>query len=164
MVTIKSICILCVTKYVLQFLLTLWYTVADVCLIWQVIYYEKVTHYQKLKQDEDEQIAAGTVFWINLIGSIIIIALITFSFCLYYFKSFSIDPSVWYSGLSQWMGWTSTMFYIGSRLPQIIKNWKQQSTEGLSSGMFICTLLGNLLSTLVRFSFFLKKKSLLTLI
>ncbi|CAO3701196.1 unnamed protein product [Rhizopus stolonifer] len=131
-----------------MFLLTLWYTVADVCLIWQVIYYGKVTHYQKLKQDEDEQIMTGTVFWINLIGSIIVITLITISCCLYYFKSFSIDPSVWYSGLSQWMGWTSAMFYIGSRLPQIIKNWKQQSTEGLSSGMFICTLLGNLLSTL----------------
>lgn len=52
--------------------------------------------------------------------------------------------------LPQLMGWTSAVLYVGSRIPQILKNWNNKSTEGLSFAMFICAVLGNVLFTLVR--------------
>lgn len=55
--------------------------------------------------------------------------------------------------MPQIMGWSSAILYVGSRLPQLIKNWRQQSTDGLSPGMFICAVFGNLLFAL---SIFLK--------
>ncbi|KAI9257609.1 PQ loop repeat-domain-containing protein [Sporodiniella umbellata] len=134
-----------------MFLLSLWYTVADACLIWQVIYYKNVTHYQKLKQDENEQTTSVPVFWMNFAFFFIVSALSLLSCYFYYSESFSTSSSTWYNGLSQWMGWISTVLYMGSRLPQIIKNWRHQSTEGLSFGMFACALLGNILSTLAIF-------------
>jgi hypothetical protein len=53
--------------------------------------------------------------------------------------------------LPQTMGWASAILYIGSRIPQIVKNWKNESTEGLSFGMFICAVLGNVLFTSVKY-------------
>lgn len=60
--------------------------------------------------------------------------------------------------LPQTMGWTSAVLYVGSRIPQILKNWRNKSTEGLSFGMFICAVLGNVLYTSVKYlcSFFCK--------
>lgn len=42
------------------------------------------------------------------------------------------------------MGWFTTCMYIIGRLPQIILNYKRQSTEGLSILMYIFTICGNL--------------------
>ncbi|XP_021367403.1 lysosomal amino acid transporter 1 homolog [Mizuhopecten yessoensis] len=51
------------------------------------------------------------------------------------------------------IGIVSSIFYIGSRLSQLYKNYKRKSTEGLSVMMFILAVLGNItygLSILVR--------------
>eukprot|EP00008_Paramoeba_atlantica_P011378 CAMPEP_0201492828 /NCGR_PEP_ID=MMETSP0151_2-20130828/34860_1 /ASSEMBLY_ACC=CAM_ASM_000257 /TAXON_ID=200890 /ORGANISM="Paramoeba atlantica, Strain 621/1 / CCAP 1560/9" /LENGTH=195 /DNA_ID=CAMNT_0047879861 /DNA_START=580 /DNA_END=1167 /DNA_ORIENTATION=+ len=40
--------------------------------------------------------------------------------------------------------WTSATLYLSSRLPQIYKNFRRKSTEGLSFGMFVLTVCGNL--------------------
>ncbi|CAG8660309.1 1599_t:CDS:2, partial [Racocetra persica] len=45
--------------------------------------------------------------------------------------------------LPQILGWCSAVFYLSSRIPQIIKNHKSKSTEGLSLGMFCFSSLGN---------------------
>ena len=42
------------------------------------------------------------------------------------------------------LSWISTVLYLGSRLPQIYKNWKRQSTAGLSPGLFAAAFFGNL--------------------
>lgn len=42
------------------------------------------------------------------------------------------------------LGYTSAVFYLGARVPQIVKNWKEQSCEGLSLLFFMLSLLGNL--------------------
>ncbi|KAL8727229.1 MAG: hypothetical protein Q9166_006193 [cf. Caloplaca sp. 2 TL-2023] len=42
------------------------------------------------------------------------------------------------------LSWTSTLLYLGSRLPQIYKNYKRRSTAGLSSTLFIAAFFGNL--------------------
>ncbi|CAO3568011.1 unnamed protein product [Mortierella alpina] len=43
------------------------------------------------------------------------------------------------------LGWGSAALYLGSRVPQIYKNWRLRSCEGLSVLMFIFSLLGNTL-------------------
>ncbi|KAI4271002.1 MAG: hypothetical protein L6R38_006962 [Xanthoria sp. 2 TBL-2021] len=40
--------------------------------------------------------------------------------------------------------WMSTLLYMGSRLPQILKNYRRRSTAGLSPIMFIAAFFGNL--------------------
>ncbi|KAF9353083.1 hypothetical protein BGX34_011809, partial [Mortierella sp. NVP85] len=41
------------------------------------------------------------------------------------------------------MGWGSAMLYLGSRIPQIYKNWRLKSCEGLSVMMFVFSVFGN---------------------
>ncbi|GBG26009.1 Lysosomal amino acid transporter 1-like [Hondaea fermentalgiana] len=41
------------------------------------------------------------------------------------------------------IGWISAVVYLNSRLPQIIKNWRRKSVEGLSFLMFFCAVMGN---------------------
>ncbi|TNN05628.1 Lysosomal amino acid transporter 1 [Schistosoma japonicum] len=42
------------------------------------------------------------------------------------------------------LGWISTCMYLFSRLPQLFRNWKRRSTEGLSMFMFSMTITGNI--------------------
>lgn len=42
------------------------------------------------------------------------------------------------------LSWMSTLLYLGSRLPQIVKNHRRKSTSGLSPTLFIAAFFGNL--------------------
>jgi uncharacterized protein with PQ loop repeat len=42
------------------------------------------------------------------------------------------------------LSWLSTLLYLGSRLPQLYKNWARKSTAGLSAHLFIAAFFGNL--------------------
>ena len=42
------------------------------------------------------------------------------------------------------LSWTSTVLYLGSRLPQIYKNYSRRSTAGLSPSLFVAAFFGNL--------------------
>ena len=42
------------------------------------------------------------------------------------------------------LSWTSTLLYLGSRLPQIYKNFVRRSTSGLSPTLFLAAFCGNL--------------------
>ncbi|KAI9884916.1 MAG: hypothetical protein M1823_003294 [Watsoniomyces obsoletus] len=42
------------------------------------------------------------------------------------------------------LSWSSTLLYLGSRLPQLYKNHSRQSTSGLSAKLFIAAFFGNL--------------------
>jgi len=44
---------------------------------------------------------------------------------------------------AQILGYTSALCYLGARIPQIIKNQKERSCEGLSLLFFMLSLLGN---------------------
>ncbi|KAA6406471.1 MAG: hypothetical protein FRX48_09742 [Lasallia pustulata] len=52
----------------------------------------------------------------------------------------SSDPEL----LGRILSWTSTLLYLGSRLPQIYKNHRRRSTAGLSPTLFIAAFFGNL--------------------
>ena len=42
------------------------------------------------------------------------------------------------------VGWSSSGFYLGSRLSQIWKNYSRHSAEGLSLAMFACAITANI--------------------
>nr|GAT60257.1 predicted protein [Mycena chlorophos] len=52
-------------------------------------------------------------------------------------------PSVAKKWTIQIMGWTSAVLYLGSRIPQIVKNF-QTRCEGLAPGLFLFAIVGNL--------------------
>lgn len=49
--------------------------------------------------------------------------------------------SLEYAGMI--LSWCSTLLYLGSRLPQLYKNWSRKSTAGLSPLLFIAAFCGN---------------------
>ncbi|KAI8096483.1 PQ loop repeat-domain-containing protein [Halteromyces radiatus] len=156
-----------------MFLLALWYTVADMGLIWQVIFYQRlstvvpvdeeevslirdaeVDHHPRLIRRSSESKHRTMSFWFNTLSGAAIV-LVTLVSCAWYASIHGglvmgpVDGNMhsmrW---LPQLLGWTSAILYVGSRIPQIIKNYRQKSTEGLSLGMFLCAVLGNVLFTL----------------
>ncbi|KAL3235096.1 hypothetical protein RNJ44_02884 [Nakaseomyces bracarensis] len=42
------------------------------------------------------------------------------------------------------LSWLGASFYVGARIPQLIKNYQRKSTDGLSPFLFATTLLGNI--------------------
>lgn len=47
------------------------------------------------------------------------------------------------SDLGRALSWAGAVFYVGARIPQLWKNHKRQSTDGIAPFLFIATLLGN---------------------
>ncbi|KAL0094097.1 hypothetical protein F4703DRAFT_1833772 [Phycomyces blakesleeanus] len=175
-----------------MFILALWYTVADIGLVWQILHYRRawITEHA-VYEDEHQSLncqnqanyhttpelsslpetttvitatkdtkAAKSSNTINFIGFVSITLVTILSCCAYWAPNLipgsdnnnnnnnknKNQPS--WSIVPQLMGWTSAALYVGSRIPQIVKNWRNKSTEGLSFGMFICAVLGNILFTL----------------
>jgi hypothetical protein len=147
-------------------------------LIWQVVFYQRLSTMEPLDEEEVSLIQGSNgqrrwpnqskrhalTFWFNAISAILVV-LITVASCVWYA---SVHGGLFYGGvkdvnpaapftdgdndipwLPQFLGWTSAILYVGSRIPQILKNYRERSTEGLSVGMFLCAVLGNLLFTLV---------------
>jgi hypothetical protein len=48
------------------------------------------------------------------------------------------------NALGQVFGWLCAVLYLGSRLPQLLLNWRRKSTEGVSVLFFLFACLGNL--------------------
>lgn len=53
----------------------------------------------------------------------------------------------------QIFGWLCAVLYLGSRLPQLLLNWRRKSTEGVSMLFFLFACLGNLTYVLSIFAF-----------
>jgi uncharacterized protein with PQ loop repeat len=56
----------------------------------------------------------------------------------------SCQPYDWSYVAGTVLGWMSATSYMGSRMPQIVYNFKRKTTDGLSIQMFICAMLQNL--------------------
>mmetsp|Transcript_39412 Transcript_39412/g.85369 ORF Transcript_39412/g.85369 Transcript_39412/m.85369 type:complete len:273 (-) Transcript_39412:34-852(-) len=64
------------------------------------------------------------------------------------------DAPDWQNVVGTAIAWGSGVIYVASRIPQIHKNYKRKTCEGLSSLMFIAAILGNAtygISVLTRF-------------
>jgi len=55
----------------------------------------------------------------------------------------SADVSPLEMELGTMIGWVSAVIYLFSRIPQILKNQRRQSVDGLSFLMFFCAVMGN---------------------
>ena len=55
-----------------------------------------------------------------------------------------VDTRHWEDVVGYFIGCISALLYLGSRVPQIVKNFRRKSTEGLSLLMFIMAVMGNL--------------------
>ncbi|KAI0180095.1 PQ-loop-domain-containing protein [Hypoxylon sp. FL1284] len=53
----------------------------------------------------------------------------------------------------QVFGWLCALLYLGSRLPQLLLNWRRKSTEGVSILFFLFACLGNLTYVLSIFAY-----------
>ncbi|KAF1807277.1 PQ loop repeat-domain-containing protein [Mucor lusitanicus] len=188
-----------------MFVLALYYTVADMGLIWQVIYYQQQG--KRVDRHDEEDIPAlvgesssllntattsytsnpaisssnssfititdtkkkqtsGTKLF-NLISAISIVLVTVVSCYTYYNAHWKHKHDGGNGGddgqsdrlefVPQLMGWSSALLYVGSRIPQILKNWRNKSTEGLSFGMFTCAVMGNVFFTM---SIFLKSTNI----
>lgn len=185
-------------------MLALWYSVADIALIWQVLYYRRrqpkflvveeeinresnhTTDRRRSSQRNDDEtepllrrpsthedhlswrpVTAAysgnrdpqSTLSMNVLFAVST-TLLTIISC-YAYIHFGLSSPQQHSELDEesenqklqlWpqvFGWISAALYISSRMPQIIKNWKQQSTEGLSKLLFICAVCGNVFYTAV---------------
>jgi uncharacterized protein with PQ loop repeat len=54
------------------------------------------------------------------------------------------DDEIIISTSGQIFGWGCAVLYLGSRIPQVVKNFRRQSTEGLSLLFFLFACLGNI--------------------
>lgn len=50
------------------------------------------------------------------------------------------------------ISWMSTVLYLGSRLPQLFKNWQRKSVAGLSPHLFLAAFCGNMFYSLALLS------------
>ncbi|KAI9323070.1 PQ loop repeat-domain-containing protein [Dichotomocladium elegans] len=171
-----------------MFAIALYYTVADIGLIWQVLHYrhqsrivleeeidgflspssshqqqQQLSQQQQSPNDCDEtepllrdnlwrpvtyskQHSPGRFLGIHVLFATTIVVITVVS-CYSYVALKSPSRGDDFALLPQILGWCSACLYVGSRVPQIVKNWKQKSTEGLSKLLFICAVGGNLFFT-----------------
>ncbi|KAI9251647.1 PQ loop repeat-domain-containing protein, partial [Helicostylum pulchrum] len=159
---------------VTMFVLALYYTVADMGLIWQVIYYQRQQNLDEEILTEETSGLIGSsssqrrtydsitatrpnnqakktrlLNWISACAIVLVTVISCYTYYNAHWNRTDDDGKEdnrldW---LPQTMGWTSAVLYVGSRIPQILKNWRNKSTEGLSFGMFTCAVLGNVLYT-----------------
>lgn len=63
------------------------------------------------------------------------------------------DDGIHFDLWGQIFGYLCAVLYLGSRLPQLLLNWRRKSTEGLSMLFFLFACLGNLTYALSIFAF-----------
>lgn len=124
--------------------LGIYYAIADILLIIQVYYYRYKSG-ENVMEEDDENDPLIPRFRHNHepVRSSRMKTVTIFSMCLWIYFPASI---VWfiYFGFTSFLGWSSALFYIGSRVPQIWKNHNSVSLEGLSLPMFIFGMFGNI--------------------
>ncbi|TDZ37129.1 putative vacuolar amino acid transporter YPQ3 [Colletotrichum spinosum] len=67
--------------------------------------------------------------------------------------STSDNDALTFNTLGQIFGWFCAVLYLGSRLPQLLLNYRRKSTEGVSMLFFLFACLGNLTYVLSIFAF-----------
>jgi len=140
-------------------ILAVYYCVSDLILFYQVIHYRNhssPTEQTPLLVDAPSSQRNSYLSTILKVLGLSVIAC-AFGAVLCYFISDVIRPAgndhsthgkihetIEFLWLPQTLGWGSAFLYLGSRIPQIILNFRNKSCEGLSLAMFCFSVLGNL--------------------
>ncbi|KAL1924255.1 uncharacterized protein VTP21DRAFT_7290 [Calcarisporiella thermophila] len=132
-----------------QFLLGVYYVCADVCIISQVYYYrakrlEQIEEATPLLDNgESRRLFSPFDILVVVMTVMMVISLVG----VYSFWDASSVGKTLADNYLKWVprivGWSSCLFYLCSRMPQIIKNFRQKSCEGLSPFLFFFAVLGN---------------------
>ncbi|KAL0087218.1 PQ loop repeat-domain-containing protein [Phycomyces blakesleeanus] len=150
----------CILTHQLPFqqYLGMYFVSVDVCLLVQWIYYNKFSPPNHLSDTAKEyeynrakingssagsNKASAFLFSIFLLGSRLpagTLTSTTFTTIASAETSITDDPLI----IGRIFAWTCTCLYLMSRIPQIRKNYKRQSVEGLSPSLFIFAVGGNL--------------------
>ncbi|CAG8740810.1 15110_t:CDS:2, partial [Funneliformis caledonium] len=126
-------------------ILGVYYTVTDTVLIFQIYYYRKFnksdeelpllqTQPNKNKNKNDKN---STQLQFIIVIPILLLCVLTGVVAFSNRQEVKKDHSLWIRKeqmelLPQMFGWISAFLYLGSRIPQILQNYKSKSTEGLS--------------------------------
>ncbi|CAH6718876.1 probable vacuolar amino acid transporter Ypq1p [[Candida] jaroonii] len=146
-------------------ILAIYYTLADIVLLWQCINYssnnkpdfihlspanpfdeDTIEHVlsrdQSIKQENSLKKA---LFKFLMVFLVILSGLV--GWYISYIKNYNKapeKPSMEFDKLGQFFGWLCAALYLGSRVPQILLNYKRKSCEGISFMFFLFACLGNL--------------------
>ena len=150
-------------------ILALYYTLADIILIIQVMYYRRrqreaaarVGWYEQgphlspatpLLSDEDithvQQPAAWSLLRSTLVNSTCVVIVVAAGIVGYLVSpkaSSSRDrlDDIYFDLWGQLFGYACALFYLGSRIPQLLLNYRRKTCEGLSLLFFLFSCLGN---------------------
>ncbi|OAD77884.1 hypothetical protein PHYBLDRAFT_108868 [Phycomyces blakesleeanus NRRL 1555(-)] len=163
-------------------LLALYYLLADCLLMGQVIYYRKrqgLLHRDEIVDTSESAPLLQSVsssykptmsettrrtVRIFFISSVVSMTLLLVGTGLFFFWPNAQDK-IDFSKLHlvpQLLGWASAVLYCGSRIPQIMQNFRNESVDGLSLTMFVFSVCGNLTYCLSIFFRSLDRTFLLT--
>jgi len=154
------------------FLLGVYYILSDSIVVLQVLYYRRQNKYQALGECDISADSYGSIDTIdgnNPSGyeaikfenkrKRILMRIASFWIATASFIALSMVFVIWLlwpTGgpndidlnqlklVPQLLGWTSASFYVFSRIPQILKTYRDESVEGLSIGMFVFSVIGNI--------------------
>eukprot|EP00056_Hartaetosiga_gracilis_P004744 m.77860 g.77860 ORF g.77860 m.77860 type:complete len:301 (+) comp11931_c0_seq4:128-1030(+) len=126
-----------------QLYTAIWFCIIDTTMLVQWIFYAKI------KKPKSKEYIVGSVLGLGLLCPLIFYANLPAegvhdsighsSRTLLKINSFSSGTAI-----AGWtIGWVSGLMYFTSRIPQIMKNYKRKSCEGLSLVMFLMAILGN---------------------
>ncbi|CAI5758137.1 unnamed protein product [Candida verbasci] len=135
-------------------ILAIYYTFADIILLYQCLIYKngpkeeiKYEHLSPANPLNEE----NTLEVRDNNSSILINSLMVFLVILSGIIGYAITGKDENKGnelildpLAQFFGWLCALLYLGSRIPQIILNFKRKSCEGISFMFFLFACLGNL--------------------
>ncbi|CAG8442668.1 6771_t:CDS:2 [Ambispora gerdemannii] len=152
--------------------LAFYYNITDLILLCQVYYYRRYGR-RPSKEDEEQIYATEETPLVpqhnhrpaSIIGPSILCIVVTGLVSYYHYSAIEEDenvigndsvisrfsilqspkvsPSPAMILLGQTLGWGSAVLYLGSRIPQLVMNYENQSCEGLSLSMFFFSVLGN---------------------
>lgn len=153
-------------------ILAVYYTFADIVLLWQCLVYgsdskadfihlspanpfdgDTIEHVLSREEqvtvdtDNNNKSSIGKfLFKLLMVVLVILSGLIGWyiSYIKNYNKSPSETPELVFDPLAQFFGWFCAFLYLGSRIPQILLNFKRKSCEGISFMFFLFACLGNL--------------------
>jgi hypothetical protein len=149
-------------------ILALYYTLADMILIAQVLYYRRLDRTSRehkdapapvhlnpatpLLDEDDIQVLPrepDSQMKTVLFYSISVLAVLAAGVCGYFLSPHGHNTDrqeepIEFDTWGQVFGYLCALFYLGSRLPQIILNFRRKTCEGLSLLFFLFACLGNI--------------------
>lgn len=141
----------------LQIILAAYYTIADIVLLFQCLYYRhrnsnpSASHLSPatplLDPSKDEPPVPPTSAWKAALFNFVVICTVCLAGVVGWYLSPPTPPNadddIVFNPLGQLFGYLCAVLYLASRVPQILLNYKRRSCEGVSILFFLFAGIGN---------------------